>query len=55
MYMKPMEGERVKIFTDNQDQGDVWCHANGNISSNLMDWQVECGGIQIFGCMYIFF
>ncbi|XP_019735215.1 apical endosomal glycoprotein isoform X2 [Hippocampus comes] len=41
VYMKPMEGERVKIFTDNQDQGDVWRHANGNISSNLMDWQLQ--------------
>ncbi|GLD73527.1 apical endosomal glycoprotein isoform X1, partial [Lates japonicus] len=39
VYMKPVKGERVKIFSDNLNQGDVWRHGNGNISSALVDWQ----------------
>jgi len=42
--MKPVKGERVKIFSDSLNQGDVWRHGNGNISSGLVDWQVQCGG-----------
>lgn len=42
LFMKPVKGERVKIFSDSLDQGDVWRHGNGNISSALMDWQVHC-------------
>uniref|UniRef100_G3Q234 MAM domain-containing protein n=1 Tax=Gasterosteus aculeatus aculeatus TaxID=481459 RepID=G3Q234_GASAC len=41
LFMKPVKGERVKIFSDSLDQGDVWRHGNGNISSALMDWQLE--------------
>lgn len=41
LYMKPVKGERVKIFSDSQNQGDVWRHGNGNIFSALVDWQLE--------------
>ncbi|XP_074472870.1 apical endosomal glycoprotein [Sebastes fasciatus] len=41
LYMKPVKGERVKIFSDSLNQGDVWRHGNGNISSALVDWQLE--------------
>ncbi|CAJ1070802.1 LOW QUALITY PROTEIN: apical endosomal glycoprotein-like [Xyrichtys novacula] len=41
LYMKPVEGERVKIFSDSLNQGSVWRHGNGNISSTLVDWQLE--------------
>ncbi|KAM9735076.1 apical endosomal glycoprotein isoform 1-T1 [Menidia menidia] len=41
VYMKSVEGERVKIFFDSLNQGDVWRHGNGNISSGLVDWQLE--------------
>ncbi|KAM9338394.1 apical endosomal glycoprotein [Symphorus nematophorus] len=41
VYMKPLKGERVKIFSDSLSQGDVWRHGNGNISSALVDWQLE--------------
>lgn len=45
LYMKPVNGERVKIFSDSLNQGDVWRHGNGNIEmSALVDWQVQCGG-----------
>ncbi|CAL8384845.1 unnamed protein product [Gadus morhua 'NCC'] len=41
VYMKPVTGDRVKLFSNNLDQGDVWRHGNANISSNLVDWQLE--------------
>ncbi|XP_056260241.1 apical endosomal glycoprotein [Seriola aureovittata] len=41
VYMKPVKGDRVKIFSDSLNQGDVWRHGNGNISSALVDWQLE--------------
>ncbi|XP_074546806.1 apical endosomal glycoprotein [Halichoeres trimaculatus] len=41
LYMKPVEGERVMIFSDGVNQGDVWRHGNGEITSNLVDWQLE--------------
>uniref|UniRef100_A0A665VVK4 MAM domain-containing protein n=1 Tax=Echeneis naucrates TaxID=173247 RepID=A0A665VVK4_ECHNA len=41
VYMKLVTGERVKIFSDSLNQGDVWRHGNGNISSALVDWQLE--------------
>ncbi|XP_028274375.1 apical endosomal glycoprotein [Parambassis ranga] len=41
VYMKPMNGERVRIFSNSLRQGDVWRHGNGNISSALVDWQLE--------------
>eukprot|EP00063_Salmo_salar_P009287 XP_013984122.1 PREDICTED: apical endosomal glycoprotein isoform X2 [Salmo salar] len=41
VYMKPVKGDRVKIFSNNLDQGDVWRHGNGNISSTITDWQLE--------------
>ncbi|XP_042365818.1 apical endosomal glycoprotein [Plectropomus leopardus] len=41
LYMKPVKGERVKIFSDSLNQGDVWRHGNGNVSSTLVDWQLE--------------
>ncbi|XP_041816416.1 apical endosomal glycoprotein [Chelmon rostratus] len=41
LYMKPAKGERVKIFSSSQNQGDVWRHGNGNITSTLVDWQLE--------------
>ncbi|XP_047426554.1 apical endosomal glycoprotein [Mugil cephalus] len=41
VYMKPAKGDRVKIFSDSLNQGDVWRHGNGNISSGLLDWQLE--------------
>lgn len=44
VYMKPVKGERVKIFSDSLNQGHVWRHGNGNISSTLVDWQVLWGG-----------
>ncbi|KAK0130650.1 Apical endosomal glycoprotein [Merluccius polli] len=41
VYMKPVTGDRVKIFSNNLNQGDVWRHGNANISSELVDWQLE--------------
>ncbi|KAJ4926564.1 hypothetical protein JOQ06_008737 [Pogonophryne albipinna] len=41
LYMKPVKEERVSIFSDNLDQGDVWRHGSGNITSDLEDWQLE--------------
>uniref|UniRef100_A0A3Q3FYI5 MAM domain-containing protein n=1 Tax=Labrus bergylta TaxID=56723 RepID=A0A3Q3FYI5_9LABR len=41
LYMKPVEGERVKIFSDSSNQGAVWRHGYGNITSDLVDWQLE--------------
>ncbi|XP_040915419.1 apical endosomal glycoprotein [Toxotes jaculatrix] len=41
VYMKPVKGERVKVFSDSLNQGDVWRHGNSNISSALVDWQLE--------------
>ncbi|XP_068430298.1 apical endosomal glycoprotein [Clinocottus analis] len=41
LYLKPVKGERVKIFSDSLNQGDVWRHGSGNISSDLGDWQLE--------------
>ncbi|KAK2888523.1 apical endosomal glycoprotein [Channa argus] len=41
VYIKPVKGERVKIFSDSLNQGNVWRHGNGNISNALMDWQLE--------------
>lgn len=41
VYMKPVKDERVKIYSDSLNQGDVWRHGNGNISSDLRDWQLE--------------
>ncbi|XP_031133327.1 apical endosomal glycoprotein isoform X1 [Sander lucioperca] len=41
LYMKPSKGERVKIFSGSLNQGDVWRHGNGNISSAREDWQLE--------------
>ncbi|XP_062268278.1 apical endosomal glycoprotein [Platichthys flesus] len=41
VYMKPVKGERVEIFSNSLDQGDVWRHGIGNISSTLVDWQLE--------------
>lgn len=41
LYMKPLKGERVKIFSDSLNQGDIWRHGRGNISSGLEDWQVQ--------------
>nr|XP_020474330.1 apical endosomal glycoprotein isoform X2 [Monopterus albus] len=41
VYMKLVKGQRVKIFSDSLNQGDVWRHGYGNISSALVDWQLE--------------
>ncbi|XP_059214592.1 apical endosomal glycoprotein [Centropristis striata] len=41
LYMKPVEGERVKIFSDSLNQGDVWRHGNGNILTAFVDGQLE--------------
>ncbi|KAF0031182.1 hypothetical protein F2P81_015737 [Scophthalmus maximus] len=41
VYMKPEKGARAKIFSDGLNQGDVWRHGNGNITSPLVDWQLE--------------
>ncbi|XP_077593402.1 apical endosomal glycoprotein [Stigmatopora nigra] len=41
VYVKQINGERNKIFTDSQNQGDTWRHASGNVNSNLVDWQLE--------------
>ncbi|XP_068585715.1 apical endosomal glycoprotein isoform X1 [Cebidichthys violaceus] len=41
LYMKPVKGDKVKIFSDSLNQGDVWRLGNGNISSALVDWQLE--------------
>ncbi|XP_034153048.1 apical endosomal glycoprotein isoform X2 [Esox lucius] len=41
VYMKPVKGERVKIFSNSLEQGDTWRHGNGNISSTTTDWQLE--------------
>ncbi|XP_033831819.1 apical endosomal glycoprotein isoform X2 [Periophthalmus magnuspinnatus] len=41
VYMKPVKGKRVKIFSDRLNQGEVWRHGSGNISPDLVDWQLE--------------
>uniref|UniRef100_A0A3Q1HBY1 MAM domain-containing protein n=1 Tax=Anabas testudineus TaxID=64144 RepID=A0A3Q1HBY1_ANATE len=41
VYVKPVKGERLKIFSDSLSQGDYWLHGNGNTSSALVDWQLE--------------
>lgn len=53
LYMKPVKGERVKIFSDSLNQGDVWRHGNGNISSALVDWQVQYGGRRAAGTIIL--
>lgn len=45
VYVKPVKGERLKIFSDSLSQGDYWLHGNGNTSSALVDWQVKCEGL----------
>ncbi|XP_034048992.1 apical endosomal glycoprotein [Thalassophryne amazonica] len=41
VYMKPVKGERVKIFSNTLNLGDGWRHGNANISSALVDWELE--------------
>ncbi|XP_037547712.1 apical endosomal glycoprotein [Nematolebias whitei] len=41
VYVKPEKGERVKIFSENLNQGDIWHLGNGNITSGLASWQLE--------------
>ncbi|XP_035995951.1 apical endosomal glycoprotein [Fundulus heteroclitus] len=41
VYMKPEKGERVPIFSESLNQGDDWRHGQGNVSSGLVDWQLE--------------
>lgn len=41
LYMTPAEGERVQVFFDDLNQGDVWRQGIGNITSTLVDWQLE--------------
>ncbi|KAM4634124.1 apical endosomal glycoprotein [Polymixia lowei] len=41
VYMNSVKGERVEVFSDNLNQGEVWRHGNANISSDLVDWQLE--------------
>ncbi|XP_056146869.1 apical endosomal glycoprotein [Lampris incognitus] len=41
VYVKPRAGERVNIFSDSLNQGNVWRHGSGNISGVLADWQLE--------------
>ncbi|XP_067106662.1 apical endosomal glycoprotein [Osmerus mordax] len=41
VYVKPVKGERVKIFSNIVSQGGVWRHGNGNISVSASDWQLE--------------
>lgn len=41
LYMKPLKGERVKIFSDSLNQGGMWRHGSGNVSPGLEDWQVQ--------------
>lgn len=41
VYVKPEKGERVKIFSENLNQGDIWHLGNGNVTSGLASWQVH--------------
>lgn len=41
LYMKLLSGRRVKIFSNSLNQGDMWRHASGNISSGAEDWKVH--------------
>lgn len=41
VYLKPVKGEREKIFSNDLNQGEVWRHGYGNISSNGVNWQLE--------------
>ncbi|XP_034153050.1 apical endosomal glycoprotein-like [Esox lucius] len=41
VYMKPVKGDQVKIFSNSLEQGDTWRHGNGNISSTTTDWQLD--------------
>ncbi|KAE8284847.1 Apical endosomal glycoprotein MAM domain-containing protein 4 Precursor [Larimichthys crocea] len=41
LYVKLLKGERVKIFSNSLDQGDIWRHGSGSILDNPVDWQLE--------------
>ncbi|KAM3600027.1 uncharacterized protein V6R79_015952 [Siganus canaliculatus] len=41
LYVKPVRGERVKIFSDSLNQGNSWRHGSANVEGTLMDWQLE--------------
>ncbi|CAN9504832.1 unnamed protein product [Ophioblennius macclurei] len=41
VYMRPIDGQRVKVFSTSLNTGHVWRNGNGNIISSLMDWQLE--------------
>ncbi|XP_041916019.1 apical endosomal glycoprotein [Alosa sapidissima] len=42
VYVKPKSGDRIKIFTNTINQGDMWRHANANISiTQQKDYQLE--------------
>lgn len=41
LYVKLLKGERVKIFSNSLDQGDIWRHGSGSILDNPVDWQVQ--------------
>lgn len=40
LYMKLQNGRRERIFSNSLNQGDMWRHATGNISSGGHNWQV---------------
>nr|XP_015798985.2 apical endosomal glycoprotein [Nothobranchius furzeri] len=46
VFMKTETGDRVQIFYDSLNQGDDWRHGNSNISSGLVNWQLE---FEVFG------
>uniref|UniRef100_A0A672JN69 MAM domain-containing protein n=1 Tax=Salarias fasciatus TaxID=181472 RepID=A0A672JN69_SALFA len=41
VYVKQIDGRRVKIFSTSLNRAGVWRHGNGNIRGTLVDWQVE--------------
>ncbi|KPP61333.1 hypothetical protein Z043_120582 [Scleropages formosus] len=40
VYMKPRQGERVRVFSQSQRQGGAWRYGYGTINSTR-DWQLE--------------
>ncbi|KAM9820210.1 apical endosomal glycoprotein [Neosynchiropus ocellatus] len=41
VYLTPVKGERVKILFVTLNLGNAWVHGSGNISSTLVDWQLD--------------
>ncbi|XP_053734237.1 apical endosomal glycoprotein [Synchiropus splendidus] len=41
VYVTPVKGKRVKIFSVTLNLQNAWVHGSGNISTTLTDWQLD--------------